>query len=154
MQTTQKTEECSRMKISVLATMVAILLIGFPIASFAGIVPDSDNDGVLDPFDNCVALANAAPLDCDSDDDGYGNLCDGDFDNNYLVGGSDFALFSADFSFPETPGFGTDMDCSGLVGGPDFGLFSGVFSLVPGPSGKACAGTHAVGVPGLPGGCP
>jgi hypothetical protein len=125
------------MKISVLATMVAILLIGFPVASFAGIVPDSDNDGVLDPFDNCLTDANAAPLDCDTDSDGYGNLCDCDFNNDFICGGPDFGLFSGAFG---GPGPHEDMDCSGLVGGPDFGLFGAGFGGPPGPSGKSCAG--------------
>ena len=142
------------MKISVLATMVAILLIGFPVASFAGIVPDTDNDGVLDPFDNCIAVANAAPIDCDSDVDGYGNMCDCDFNNDYGCGGPDFGPFVGDFGFPETPLGGTDMNCDGGVGGPDFGLFVGGFLGTPGPSGKACAGSHPGGFAVAGGACP
>jgi len=141
------------MKISVLATAVATLLIGFPLASMAGLVPDTDNDGVPDPMDNCVAVANAAPIDCDSDIDGYGNICDCDYNNDYICGGPDFGVFGGDFGGPETAGAGTDQNCDGIVGGPDFGLFGGGFGGGPGPSGKGCAGSHPGGVGAL-GTCP
>lgn len=126
------------MKVSVLATMVAAtLLIGFPLASMAGTVADTDNDGVVDPLDNCVALANAAPDDCDSDVDGYGNACDCDYNNDYVCGGPDFGTFSAAFGPGASP---ADQTCDGIVGGPDFGAFAAGFGGPPGPSGKACAG--------------
>ncbi|HUR27808.1 MAG TPA: hypothetical protein VM509_06455 [Planctomycetota bacterium] len=39
-----------------------------------GSYTDGDGDGVLDPFDNCVAIANPGQEDCDGD--GAGNLCE------------------------------------------------------------------------------
>lgn len=45
--------------------------------------PDSDNDGICDPFDNCPNIANAEQL--DTDGDGDGNSCDNDDDNDGLT---------------------------------------------------------------------
>lgn len=126
------------MKTGVLVSIVAALLIGFPIASLAGVVPDTDNDGILDPNDNCVLIPNASPLDCDTDIDGYGNRCDCDFDDNFGCGASDFGLFGMDFGMAGA--LETDMNCDGGVGATDFGLFGMQFGGQPGPSGKSCAG--------------
>src|SRR5215510_9334235 len=70
-----------RMKVGVLATTMFALLIGFPIASFAGLAPDADGDGIPDVLDKCsIDSRNAtAPATCDTDSDGYGNVCDGNF---------------------------------------------------------------------------
>jgi hypothetical protein len=40
---------------------------------------------------------NPPPLDCDTDYDGFGNLCDGDFNNDAYVDASDFVFFEHDF---------------------------------------------------------
>ncbi len=56
---------------------------------------DTDEDGVEDAADNCVDLPNADQR--DSDNDGLGNLCDGDFDQDCLVNFSDLALQKAVF---------------------------------------------------------
>ena len=45
--------------------------------------PDTDEDGVEDPFDNCTLVSNAAQKDLDVD--GCGDVCDGDFNNNGVV---------------------------------------------------------------------
>jgi hypothetical protein len=44
---------------------------------------DRDGDGIADPSDNCLDLANPDQRDTDGDD--YGNLCDGDLDNDGVV---------------------------------------------------------------------
>jgi len=135
------------MKVGALATMVAILLIGFPIASMAGIAPDADNDGTPDVLDNCSQLAQGGvgqPGSCDTDNDGYGNACDGDFDNGGTVNSTDFsASFVPDFQAATDSGVGTDMDCGGTVNSTDFsGFFVPQFqAALPGPSGLSCAGT-------------
>ncbi len=53
-----------------------------------GDVPaDTDSDGVPDVQDNCVAYSNADQTDTDSD--GAGNRCDGDFNNDGDMDGCD-----------------------------------------------------------------
>ena len=54
---------------------------------------DQDGDGVRDTEDNCILIANTDQIDDDHPQDGYGNICDGDFDNDGIVGGKDFAIF-------------------------------------------------------------
>lgn len=132
------------MKVGVLATTILFFLVGFPAASFAGLGGDADNDGVSDSLDNCVNVPNAAPANCDTDMDGYGNRCDGDFDNN-------FATTSGDFTGTWLPAFtmsavgtkGADMDCNGAVTSGDFtGTWLPLFTMnTLGPSGLGCAGT-------------
>jgi len=107
---------------------------------------DSDGDGVMDARDNCMLVANAAPNDCDTDEDGYGNYCDGDFDQSFSVNAVDFsARFLPDFKVgtDQAPIDGTDMDCGGTVNATDFSeyFYPSFKSGALGPSGLACAGT-------------
>jgi hypothetical protein len=133
------------MKTGLTAAGLALLcVIGLAFASFAGPSTDTDGDGVFNVLDNCSSLKNAPPLDCDTDDDGYGNACDGDFDQNNLVTGGDFSnKFVPSFKKGVDPGTGTDMDCNGLVTGGDFSnrFVPNFKSGKPGPSGLHCAGT-------------
>ena len=102
-----------------------------------------DSDGTLDLLDICMLdPTSPSPNFCDSDNDGYGNACDADNNNDGLVGGPDLGLFSATFGTTGVPGFtAADTNCDGTVGGPDLGVVSGSFGGPPGPSGLACAGT-------------
>jgi hypothetical protein len=138
------------MKVGVLATMVFATLIGFPIASFAGLAPDDDTDGIPNVLDKCsLDPRNASgTATCDTDTDGYGNACDGDFDQNYAVVGSDFGSFFVP-AFKGLSGAtrGQDMDCNGSTIATDFGSyfvpkFKGLIGgTAVGPSGLSCAGT-------------
>lgn len=103
--------------------------------------PDSDNDGILDWADNCLAIANASQ--CDSDEDGAGNHCDGDLNQS---GGTtnfgDLAAFGDAFGSisPEPVFAAADFDCSGgVVSFPDLFLFKDLFGTLPGPSGRGFA---------------
>jgi len=140
------------MKAGVMATMVLAMSIGFPVASFAGLAPDADNDGIPDVLDKCTLDSRnaTAPATCDDDVDGYGNVCDPDFDQNFVVNSNDFTMkFLPAFKgqdpapWPE----GMDMDCNGVVNSNDFTMFflpkfkGALGGLVPGPSGLSCAGT-------------
>lgn len=100
---------------------------------------DTDGDTVPDALDNCLLLAN--PAQCDTNMDGYGNACDADFDNNGVVGASDFNIFRIAYTGAYNPD--VDMDCSGPPsnGITDYNLFGLHFLTPPGPSGLACAGT-------------
>ncbi len=113
--------------------LLPLLLLAGVLAS-PGLAVDSDGDGVEDPLDDCVALANAGGGDADAD--GYGDRCDCDFDNDGGCSIADFTLFLPDFVAASDSGIGTDMDGSGGVGIADFNLFLPGFQAgVPGPSG-------------------
>jgi len=139
------------MKVGVLATMAFATLIGYPIASFAGLAPDADSDGIPDVLDKCTLDSRnaTAPATCDTDQDGYGNTCDADFDQSYSVLPSDFTQFFVPRfkSGTDSPPRGADMDCNGSVLPSDFSQFfvpkfkGALGGAVPGPSGLSCAGT-------------
>ena len=137
------------MKVGVLATMVLATLIGYPVASFAGLAPDSDNDGIPDVLDKCTLDSRNVASSCDTDIDGYGNPCDADFDQSGIVNGTDFSTYFIPAFKPPNPAptRGQDMDCSGAVNGTDFSTyfipkFKGALGgPIPGPSGLSCAGT-------------
>jgi hypothetical protein len=127
---------------SAIARLVSIWLAACLVAASAS-ATDTDDDGIVDGQDNCSQLSNVAQ--CDADEDGYGNACDADFDQNEVVTASDIAthLFPAVGTGVDT-GNGTDMDCDGEVDVRDFGAFAiPQYSILghPGPSGLACAGS-------------
>jgi hypothetical protein len=98
---------------------------------------DQDGDGVVDEFDNCTLDFN--PLQRDSDGDGCGNYCDGDYDQDGIVGGPDFTIFAIAFndSAAGDPSVNLDPDVNGdgIVGGPDYTYFAIQFNeAIPGPS--------------------
>jgi hypothetical protein len=126
--------------------LAALCAAGLAIAAFAGPATDTDGDGVFDVVDNCLARKNPPPSDCDTDNDGYGNYCDGDFNNDKAVNATDFtARFLPDFKAgtDKVPIDGTDMNCNGVVSATDYiPHFLPQFKQgKPGPSGLFCAGT-------------
>lgn len=125
-----------------LGVLVVLLSAGPASPALAGPACDcGDNDGIPDVMDNCVNTNN--PAQCDADHDGYGNACDGDFDQSLIVDATDFTgFFVPDFTTGTDGGTGTDMNCSGTVDATDFtGAFVQQFTAgVPGPSGLTCAG--------------
>ena len=65
---------------------------------------DSDQDGVLDRNDNCTLAPNGPTMpdaggnvQLDTDGDGFGNLCDGDLNNDNRTNSLDLGLFKARF---------------------------------------------------------
>ena len=133
------------MKFNVIALSCAILFaVGLSLSVGAGPIVDSDNDGVTSALDNCTDVGN--PSQCDVDLDGYGNHCDGDFDQNLATGASDFNLFrAANATVLGQPAYdpNIDMDCNNAIGATDFKLFRDAKTLPPGPSGLLCAGVVA-----------
>jgi len=118
----------------------------------AGIAMDTDGDGVPDVVDNCKTVPNAGAASCDSDRDGYGNACDGDFNNSGSSDGLDFGgtHFLADFMTgrqsknAHRDPQGTDMNCDGAVDAVDFWpphFLTQFIAGSPGSSGLACAGS-------------
>ena len=104
--------------------------------------PDWDNDGIVDGQDNCRILGNFDQIDVDAD--GYGNACDGDFDNDGIVSTWDYVILRRAFGLaPGEPRFNLrpDMDRNGVVGTSDFVRWLPTFGQPAGPSGLPCAGT-------------
>jgi hypothetical protein len=105
-------------------------------------LPDQDQDGVGDPEDNCLAVANADQR--DSNLDGFGNLCDADFDGNLIVNPLDLGVFKSGYLKAQgEPGYNPDADLDGgaVVNATDLTLFRSLYLGVPGPSGLGCAGS-------------
>jgi hypothetical protein len=114
----------------------ALLCFGAAMSANAGQIDDTDSDSVPDVFDNCVFTPNgpgAATGQCDDQEDtrgaGFGNPCDGDFNDSGLVDGQDFTDMSTLFLFPGNAG---DLNCSGLTDGQDFTAMFGRLFKVPG----------------------
>jgi hypothetical protein len=84
-----------------IAIGVGLLTLSLLAGSGASDPADSDGDQVPDDVDNCVWDANG-PLDpsnqVDTDNDGFGNVCDCDFDQDYRIVASDLALIAAAFN--------------------------------------------------------
>ncbi len=97
--------------------------------------PDADGDGVVDALDNCTLVAN--PGQCDSDGDGYGNHCDGDFTGNGVTNAQDTGLFRGQLGKPSAgPVYNAaDLNCNGAVNAQDTALFRQLLGKPPGPSG-------------------
>ena len=141
------------MKYALLSAVLIVSIVS-PIASRAGVAADSDGDGIPDVLDKCSldSRNSVVPSTCDSDCDGYGNVCDGDFDQNNSVNAADFTMYFV----PAFKGLvpspwpqGLDMDCNGAVGAIDFTMYFipqfKATPAVPGPSGLACAGQPGCG---------
>ncbi len=92
--------------------------------------PDADHDGISDVLDNCTLVANADQR--DSDEDGYGNLCDADLDNNGIVSFNDLDLFRTYFG---TSNPDADLNGDGSVSFKDLKIFRSLFGLPPGSKG-------------------
>ena len=93
-------------------------------------VSDVDGDSVADALDNCSRVANLDQR--DTNGDGYGNLCDADFNNNGIVDSGDGALLKAAFG-QRSPDF--DMNGNGIVDSNDAQMTKVRFGQAPGPSG-------------------
>jgi len=133
------------MKVSVLTILMAFLLAaGIPFGALAGPVVDTDGDHVPDAVDNCMSVPNgpAQPNpQCDTDQDGYGNACDADVNNDGRIGNPDYAPIGRWFGQAMANYPGADVNCDGVIGGPDYAPIGAGFATPPGPSGLSCAGT-------------
>lgn len=94
---------------------------------------DDDGDGVPYRFDNCAFIYN--PDQRDTDGDGYGNLCDADFDNNGLVNVNDFNRMKARLNITPVVDVNIDLDGNGAVNINDLNRLKTLLGKPPGPSG-------------------
>lgn len=93
-------------------------------------VPDSDADTIRDTLDNCMTAANSDQR--DTDNDGFGNRCDPDFDGNLVVNAADLAYLKSKF-FSTDPD--ADLNGNGVVNAADLAILKSMFFKAPGPSG-------------------
>jgi hypothetical protein len=103
-------------------------ILALPLALRAG---DFDGDGIEDTEDNCIEVVN--PEQRDTDRDGFGNICDPDFNQNNIVDPADFSLLKQRFGqtgFPDQ-----DLNGNGIVDPVDFSLLKQRLGHAPGPSG-------------------
>ena len=92
-----------------------------------------------DNVDNCTQVPNGplipdagGNIQRDTDGDGYGNICDPDFDNSGFINASDLAYLKSNF-FTTDPD--ADLDGSGFVNAADLAILKQMFFGPPGPSG-------------------
>ena len=90
---------------------------------------DTDNDTIFDHLDNCTLVGNTNQR--DTDNDGYGNACDPDFDNNQIVNASDLAYLQT-VTFTADPD--ADLTGDGIVNAADLATLKNYFFKAPGPS--------------------
>jgi streptogramin lyase len=101
----------------------------------AGAFVDQDEDLITDAEDNCVAFPNTDQRDTDLDR--IGNACDPDYNNDAVVGNSDFIAMRRAFGSMEgNPGYDEDIDADGdgQIGNVEFGLMRSCFGTTPGVS--------------------
>jgi hypothetical protein len=104
--------------------------------------PDADSDGVTDAEDDCLLAGNSSQL--DTDQDGYGNACDADYNNDGMVGAPDWAMLGGAFGATSgSPDYDPRLDANGdgVIGTAELVLLGSSFGDPPGPSGLACAGS-------------
>jgi hypothetical protein len=98
-----------------------------------GAAPDTDGDGIADNLDNCTLVPN--PNQRDTDGDGYGNLCDPDFNGDLTVNINDFNRLKARLNIAPVVDVDTDLDGNGAVNINDFNRLKSFLGKPPGPSG-------------------
>ena len=96
---------------------------------------DTDGDGIPDHLDNCTEAANPDQL--DTDGDGYGNLCDGDLNDDGNTNTLDLNLYKqahrtsiGDANYDPDADFNGD----GVINTLDLNIYKGLHRLPPGPS--------------------
>jgi hypothetical protein len=120
------------------AASLAICALLVPAISIAQ-NPDEDIDGVSDENDNCSRVINWGQDDSDNDD--CGNLCDADYDNDGIVGFTDFGEFLLAFLSNDEEKCHVEPIPGCSVGFPDFGFFVSRYLRPPGPSGPTLGTT-------------
>jgi len=98
---------------------------GLELDLYGGNPNDSDNDGILNPVDNCPSVANPEQLDMDHD--GAGDACDDDTDGDGIANAGDNCAAAANPRQVDSDGDGIgdacDAQCNPQLGGK--GLWTG-----------------------------
>ena len=100
--------------------------------------PDTDSDLIKDFMDNCILDPNTDQY--DSNNDGFGSICDADLNNDLAINFLDLALMKdAFFASPVSPNWNpdADLDNSGIINFGDLFFMKIAFFTAPGPSGIA-----------------
>jgi hypothetical protein len=114
-------------------------------ASFRPAAPvDSDSDGIVDLEDNCINAPNgplipdaASNSQVDTDGDGYGNMCDGDLNNDGSTNTLDLNLYKlAHRTSPGDTNYNADADFNGdvVINTLDLNIYKSLHRKPPGPS--------------------
>jgi len=96
---------------------------------------DTDNDGIIDTEDNCVDVYN--PDQRDTNQDGYGDICDPDLDNDGDITSKDGDTIEALYGLtPENLDWNPDADLNGdnEIEMPDVIIWMDMYGEQPGPS--------------------
>ena len=131
------------MKFNLLALACALALaFGLSMGSYAGALADFDSDGIPDDYDNCIEavngpLAGSCSTNNDGDEDGYGNSCDSDFNQDGATGFDDLNTLLQNINSTDAE---LDLNCDGAVGFDDLNTLLQSINGTPGPSGLLCAG--------------
>lgn len=91
---------------------------------------DTDLDGVYDWADNCTQVTN--PSQCDTDNDGFGNHCDADLNNDNTVNTFDLAEMRE--AFGTSGSTAADLNCDNVVNTFDLVYMRQGFGQAPGPA--------------------
>ncbi|MEQ6340597.1 MAG: choice-of-anchor J domain-containing protein [Gammaproteobacteria bacterium] len=113
---------------------VVILAALFLFAAPAFALTDLDGDGIPDIRDNCRVVVNTDQR--DTDQDGLGNLCDADLNNDGLTNSLDLGLFKKAFgSVIGDPNYNpnADLNGDGRINSLDLGIFKSLYGHPPGP---------------------
>jgi hypothetical protein len=97
-------------------------------------IADIDADGVNDDQgagDNCALRPNTNQR--DSDNDGWGNVCDPDLDNNGIVNNTDLAEVKKKLNKTGAAAAHADLDGDGKVNFKDLAIVNAYMGKVPGP---------------------
>ena len=105
-----------------LSIFTLLLLLGFHSLCLA---LDSDGDTITDDMDNCITLSNVEQI--DSDNDGFGNRCDGDFDGTCVVDLSDYTKFLSEFGTSIIQDAKYDFNSDGEIDFTDYIIFLQLF---------------------------
>ena len=119
---------------SVSVTTLAGVTISARVDLESELLADSDSDSIPDYRDNCREMPNSDQR--ATSDDGYGNLCDPDLNNDGFVNFADWVQFLIAFMQSDgDPAFNEDADFNGdgVINFGDFNLFQIFWLQPPGP---------------------